>query len=70
MMSIKMGCIHPSTILNKLSAYSKKNKLYQVFRELGCAIRTLFLLKYLSDEMELLREITGKDNGKLQNAII
>lgn len=49
-MSIKAGRIHPSTILNKLSAYSKKNKLYQAFRELGCTIRTLFLLNYLSDE--------------------
>ncbi|HFK1785828.1 TPA: Tn3 family transposase [Bacillus cereus] len=49
-MSIKMGRIHPSTILNKLNTYSKKNKLYQAFRELGSAIRTLFLLKYLSDE--------------------
>ena len=35
-MSIKAGRIHPSTILNKLSTYSKKNKLYQAFRELGC----------------------------------
>ncbi|MEK4282532.1 MULTISPECIES: Tn3 family transposase [unclassified Cytobacillus] len=49
-MSIKAGRIHPSTILNKLSTYSKRNKLYQAFRELGCAIRTLFLLNYLSDE--------------------
>ncbi|MCS0824829.1 Tn3 family transposase [Cytobacillus firmus] len=49
-MSIKAGRIHPSTILNKLSTYSKKNKLYQAFRELGCAIRTMFLLNYLSDE--------------------
>lgn len=40
----------PSTILNKLNTYSKKNKLYQAFRELGSAIRTLFLLKYLSNE--------------------
>ncbi|EEM13645.1 Tn5044 transposase [Bacillus pseudomycoides DSM 12442] len=49
-MSIKMGRIHPSTILNKLNTYSKKNKLYQAFRELGSAIRTLFLLNYLSNE--------------------
>ncbi|MGG0446814.1 Tn3 family transposase [Bacillus mycoides] len=60
-MSIKAGRIHPSTILNKLSAYSKKNKLYQSFRELGCAIRTLFLLKYLSDE-ELRSTIQAATN--------
>ncbi|EOQ04836.1 hypothetical protein IKC_06420 [Bacillus cereus VD184] len=46
---------------NKLSAYSKKNKLYQAFRELGCAIRTLFLLKYLSDE-ELRSTIQAATN--------
>ncbi|GAB6524469.1 hypothetical protein bcgnr5386_53900 [Bacillus cereus] len=49
-MSIKIGRIHPSMILNKLNTYSKNNKLYQAFRELGGAIRTLFLLKYLFDE--------------------
>ncbi|MCI0767998.1 MULTISPECIES: transposase [Bacillus] len=60
-MSIKTGRIHPSTILNKLSTYSKKNKLYQAFRELGCAIRTLFLLNYLSDE-ELRSTIQAATN--------
>ncbi|MFE9080798.1 Tn3 family transposase [Bacillus mobilis] len=60
-MSIKMGRIHPFTILNKLSAYSKKNKLYQVFQELGCAIPTLFLLKYLSGE-ELRSTIQASTN--------
>ncbi|MED0673703.1 Tn3 family transposase [Aneurinibacillus aneurinilyticus] len=60
-MSIKAGRIHPSTILNKLGTYSKKNKLYQAFRELGCAIRTLFLLNYLSDE-ELRSTIQAATN--------
>lgn len=35
---------------NNYFSFSKKNKLYQDFRELGSAIRTLFLLKYLFDE--------------------
>ncbi|WP_142317668.1 Tn3 family transposase, partial [Bacillus pseudomycoides] len=39
----------PSTILNKLGTYSKKNKLYQAFRELGRVIRTTFLLQYMAD---------------------
>lgn len=60
-MSIKSGRIHPSTILNKLSTYSQKNKLYQAFRELGRAIRTLFLLNYLSDE-ELRSTIQAATN--------
>lgn len=49
-MSIQSGKITPSTILNKLGTYSKKNKLYQAFRELGRVIRTMFLLKYMADE--------------------
>ena len=41
--------ITPSTILRKLGTYSKKNRLYQAFRELGVAVRTGFLLRYLGD---------------------
>lgn len=49
-MSIQSGKITPSTILNKLGTYSKKNKLYQAFRELGRVIRTRFLLTYMAEE--------------------
>ncbi|GGJ77170.1 transposase [Virgibacillus salexigens] len=49
-MSVQAGKITPSTILNKLGTYTKKNKLFQAFREIGRAIRTKFLLKYMSDE--------------------
>lgn len=48
--SIRAGRIAPSAILNRLSTYSRKNKLYFAFRELGRVIRTMFLLRYLSDE--------------------
>ena len=47
--SIKEGKIKSSTILKKLSNYSKKNNLYKAFRELGRAIRTGFLMKYIND---------------------
>ena len=46
-LSIKEGQIAASTVLRKLSSYSRKNKLYQAFRELGRAVRTDFLLRYL-----------------------
>jgi len=46
-LSIKAGRITPSTLLRKLGTYSKKNRLYQAFRELGRVLRTEFLLKYL-----------------------
>ena len=48
-LSIKMGKITPSTILKRLSNYSKKNKLYQAFKEFGRVERTCFLLQYISD---------------------
>ena len=54
-LSIKMGKITASSILRKLGTYSRKNKLYQAFRELGRVVRTAFLLEYLDDKD--LREI-------------
>lgn len=48
-LSIKAGRITASTILRKLGTYTRKNRLYQAFRELGRVVRTEFLLNYLSD---------------------
>jgi TnpA family transposase len=48
-LSIKSGKIAASTILRRLGTYSRKNKLYFAFRELGRAVRSIFLLQYLSD---------------------
>lgn len=48
-LSIKEGRFTPSTILRRLGTYSRKNRLYHAFRELGRAVRTGFLLRYLSD---------------------
>jgi TnpA family transposase len=47
--SIKTGKITPSAILRRLGTYSRKNRLYQACRELGRAVRTGFLLRYLGD---------------------
>jgi TnpA family transposase len=47
--SIAAGTITPSTILRRLGTYSRKNRLYLAFRELGVAVRTGFLLQYLGD---------------------
>jgi len=49
-LSIKAGKISSAVLLQKLGNYSKKNKLYQAFRELGRVIRTIFLLRYISDD--------------------
>jgi TnpA family transposase len=60
-LSIRAGKLMPSTILRKLGTYSRKNRLYQAFRELGRVVRTMFLLQYISD-MGLRRQITAITN--------
>ena len=55
-MSIQSGKIKASTILRKLCTKSRKNKIYQAFRELGRVIRTMFLLNYIND-IEMRRMI-------------
>ncbi len=60
-LSIKAGKISSSTLLRKLGNYSRKNRLYQAFRELGRVVRTAFLLSYISD-LELRDQITATTN--------
>lgn len=63
--SIKKGKIYPSTILRKLGTRSRKNKLYFAFRELGRAVRTKYLLEYISD-VDLRRVVTAATNKNEQ----
>ena len=58
--SIRTGNILPSDILRRLNSGSRKNKLYFGFRE-GRVVRTIFLLRYLSDA-ELRRTIQAATN--------
>jgi TnpA family transposase len=59
--SIKAGKLMPSTILRKLGSYSRQNRLYLAFRELGRVVRTEFLLNDISD-LELRHTIQGAIN--------
>ncbi len=60
-LSIQAGKLLPSDLLRKLGHESRKNRLYQAFRELGRVIRTLFLLRYISD-LPLRRQISETEN--------
>ncbi len=60
-LSIKAGKLLPSTVLRKLGSYSRKNRLYQAFRALGQVIRTMYLLRFISD-YALRREVTACTN--------
>jgi TnpA family transposase len=44
-----------------VATYSRKNKLYFAFRELGRVVRTIFLLLYVSD-LELRQVIQAATN--------
>jgi TnpA family transposase len=60
-LSIQTGKISSAMLLRKLGNYSRKNRLYQAFQELGRVIRTVFLLQYISD-MKLRQQITAATN--------
>ena len=60
-LSVKGGKLMSATILRKLGNYSRKDRMYQVFRELGRVVRTLFLLRYISDR-PLRAQVTASTN--------
>lgn len=63
-LSIRQGKISSSFLLRKLTTYSRKNRLYQAFQELGKVIRTQFLLEYISHPK--LREIITATTNKVE----
>ncbi|MEU6726665.1 transposase [Nonomuraea wenchangensis] len=56
--SIRENRISSVTLLRRLGNHSHKNRLYRAFRELGRAVRTITLLRYLSDP-DLREQITA-----------
>lgn len=64
-LSIQAGAILPSTLLQRLGSHSRQSKLYQAFAELGRAVRTLFLLTYISNAP--LREQIIAETTKIES---
>jgi TnpA family transposase len=60
-LSIKAGTVSSALLLRRLGTYSRRNRLYQAFSELGRVIRTAFLLEYLSSA-QLREQITASTN--------
>ncbi|MFD7065395.1 Tn3 family transposase [Streptomyces sp. NPDC059906] len=58
---VREGAISSSTLLKRLRSGSKKNATYAAFREVGRVIRTVQLLRYLSDA-PLRRRVTAATN--------
>ena len=59
--SIREGRVSSVTLLRRLGVHSRKNRLYRAFRELGRVVRTITLLRYLSDP-DMREQITAVTN--------
>jgi TnpA family transposase len=60
-LSIREGRLSSTLLLRRLGTESRKNNLYKAFRELGRVIRTITLLRFIS-EPDLREEITAATN--------
>ncbi|HEY0846796.1 MAG TPA: Tn3 family transposase, partial [Noviherbaspirillum sp.] len=60
-LSIQAGRLSSPLLLKKLGASSGRSKLFEGVRETGDVVRTLFLLRWISDN-DLRREVTGETN--------
>lgn len=60
-LSIRAGRLSSTLLLRRLGTESRKNNIYKAFRELGRVIRTITLLRFVS-EPGLRREITAATN--------
>src|SRR5271165_3708207 len=59
--SIREGKVSSATLMRRLSSNSRRNHVYQAFREVGRVIRTVQLLRFLSDA-PLRRRVTAATN--------
>jgi hypothetical protein len=59
--SVREGAVSSSTLLKRLRSGSRKNATYAAFSEVGRVIRTVQLLRYLSDA-PLRRRVTAATN--------
>ena len=64
-LSIKAGKMNSASLLRQLGNYSRKNRLYRAFCEVGRVIRTEFLLNYLSSSE--LRQIINESTNKIES---
>ena len=60
-LSIRAGRLSSTLLLRRLGTDSRKNNIYKAFRELGRVIRTITLLRFVS-EPGLRQEITAATN--------
>jgi len=69
MASIRSGKVRASLIIGKLSAASKKNRLFRGLQEFGRLIKTAYLAEYLHSEELRRRVLLGLNKGESLNAL-
>ena len=66
-LSIQAGKISSVTLLRRLSTYSRRNNFYKAFREVGRVIRTVQLLRFLSDPQLRTRTTAATNKAESYN---
>ena len=66
-LSIQAGKISSVTLLRRLSSYSRRNNFYKAFREVGRVIRTVQLLRFLSDPQLRARTTAATNKAESYN---
>jgi TnpA family transposase len=66
-LSIQAGKISSVTLLRRLSTYSRRNNFYKAFREVGRVIRTVQLLRFLSDPQLRARTTAATNKAESYN---
>jgi TnpA family transposase len=49
-LAIQSGRVSASWVLARLNSYSRNNRLYLAFQELGRVVRTVYLLRWITDD--------------------
>jgi Tn3 transposase DDE domain len=69
-LSVAAGKISSVTWLRRLSTYSRRNNFYRAFREVGRVIRTIQLLRYLSDPQLRAADHRGDQQGRVLQQLL
>lgn len=63
-LAIQSGRVSASWILTRLNSYSRRNRLYLAFQELGRVVRTAYLIRWI--EMDDLRRSVNEGTNKVE----
>ena len=69
-LSIQAGKISSVTLMRRLSTYSRRNNFYRAFREVGRVIRTVALLRFLSDPALRARTTAAANKAESHNQFV